>query len=242
MKKVLLIATTLLLTTLAFAQKNLRDVLYLKNGSIIRGNVIEIIPNEKVKIETTDKSLFIYNMSEVEKITKEEIPARESSKPKFSYSGYQLMLEIGMAEDVDYDFHYTKFSVINSYRFNPYVSLGIGTGIRAYVNQDIVGVPIFADFRWNIIKKRVTPYVSLGAGYLLNGSNNLEGIGAIVMPAVGVKFRFTKNIGLNLGISYDLTGGMRPDESYYNWNSGNYYYDNSKVVINAISFNAGVSF
>ena len=47
------------------------DVIYLKNGSIIRGMVMEQIPNESIKIQTADGSLFVYKMDEVLKITKE---------------------------------------------------------------------------------------------------------------------------------------------------------------------------
>jgi hypothetical protein len=47
------------------------DVVYLKNGSIIRGTLIELIPNVSLKIETKDGSVFFYKMEEVEKITKE---------------------------------------------------------------------------------------------------------------------------------------------------------------------------
>ncbi len=54
------------------------DVVYLKNGSIVRGTIIEQIPNESIKIETSDGSVFVFKMSDVEKITKEQAP---SSKP-----------------------------------------------------------------------------------------------------------------------------------------------------------------
>ncbi len=48
------------------------DVVYLKNGSIIKGIIMEQIPNESIKIQTKDGSLFVFKMEEVEKITKEE--------------------------------------------------------------------------------------------------------------------------------------------------------------------------
>ena len=44
------------------------DVVYLKNGSIIRGMVVETIPNETIKIRTADGSIFVYSLDEVEKI------------------------------------------------------------------------------------------------------------------------------------------------------------------------------
>ena len=47
------------------------DVVHLKNGSIIKGIVIETIPNETIKIETADGSIFVYPFDEVQKITKE---------------------------------------------------------------------------------------------------------------------------------------------------------------------------
>lgn len=48
------------------------DVVYLKNGSVIRGMIIEQVPNVSIKIQTADGSVFFYKMEEVEKITKEK--------------------------------------------------------------------------------------------------------------------------------------------------------------------------
>ena len=47
------------------------DVVYLKNGSIIKGMIIEQTPNVSLKIQTRDGSVFVYKMDEVEKMTKE---------------------------------------------------------------------------------------------------------------------------------------------------------------------------
>ena len=71
--KVLIIMLTLVLLApmVAKSQQQMDDVVYLKNGSIIRGMIIEQIPNQSLKIQTKDGSVFVYNMSEVEKMTKE---------------------------------------------------------------------------------------------------------------------------------------------------------------------------
>ncbi len=50
------------------------EVIYFKNGSSIKGVILEIIPNELVKIETKDKNIFVFKMTEILKITKEEKP------------------------------------------------------------------------------------------------------------------------------------------------------------------------
>lgn len=49
-----------------------QDVVYLKNGSIIRGVVIEQVPNVSLKIQTVDGNVFVFKMDEVLKITKEQ--------------------------------------------------------------------------------------------------------------------------------------------------------------------------
>ena len=59
-----------------FAQSSLQqmeDVLYLKDGSIVRGVVIEQIPGESLKIRTQGGSVFVYTMDEITKMTKEPL-------------------------------------------------------------------------------------------------------------------------------------------------------------------------
>lgn len=70
MKKVLLFLL-ICLSFNVFAQSSLEEVVYLKNGSIIRGTIIEQIPNVKIKIQTSEGNVFVYKYDEIEKITKE---------------------------------------------------------------------------------------------------------------------------------------------------------------------------
>lgn len=49
-----------------------RDIIYLKNGSIIKGVVIEQVINDYIKIESGD-NLFVYKFDEVLRIEKENI-------------------------------------------------------------------------------------------------------------------------------------------------------------------------
>jgi len=55
------------------AQTNYQEIVYLKNGSIIKCLVLEQIPNVSLKIRTSEGNIFIYEMKDVEKITKEGI-------------------------------------------------------------------------------------------------------------------------------------------------------------------------
>jgi len=70
MKKILILIACLLLTTIIFSQENI-DVIYLKNGSIIKGEITEMIPNDHIKIKTEGGNIFVYTINEIEKMEKE---------------------------------------------------------------------------------------------------------------------------------------------------------------------------
>ena len=64
--------TAFVMTSQAFAQQ-MEDVVYLKNGGLIRGTITEQIPSESLKIQTRDGNVFVYTMDEIAKISKEPV-------------------------------------------------------------------------------------------------------------------------------------------------------------------------
>lgn len=66
----------------AAAAVQMQDVVYLKNGSIVRGQIVELVPDGTVKIETADGSVFVFRMEEVERIAKEPQKGQHVSKPE----------------------------------------------------------------------------------------------------------------------------------------------------------------
>jgi hypothetical protein len=54
------------------------DVVYLKNGNIIKGTITERIPGESVTIETQDGNVWTFNFAEIERITTERTRAGEN--------------------------------------------------------------------------------------------------------------------------------------------------------------------
>jgi hypothetical protein len=48
-----------------------QDVVYLKKGSVVRGTVLEQIPDKSIKIQTIDGNTTIYQMNEIDKLSKE---------------------------------------------------------------------------------------------------------------------------------------------------------------------------
>ncbi|MBS1682028.1 MAG: hypothetical protein JST48_09965 [Bacteroidetes bacterium] len=57
--------------TTPLRQDKLVDVVYLKNGSIIRGTLMEQDPITHVKIQTQDGSIFVFKIDEILKVTRE---------------------------------------------------------------------------------------------------------------------------------------------------------------------------
>jgi hypothetical protein len=49
------------------------DVVYLKDGSVIRGTIVEQRPGESVLIRTRDGNTLPYTMDRIEKMTKETV-------------------------------------------------------------------------------------------------------------------------------------------------------------------------
>lgn len=68
MKKLIIVFAVLLFAVTVTAQE--RDIIYLKNGSVVKGSIMEYIPGKSVKIRTADGSIFVYSETEVDKIEK----------------------------------------------------------------------------------------------------------------------------------------------------------------------------
>lgn len=209
-----------------------RDILSLKNGSVIKGELIEAT-GEQVKFKTADGSLWVYGMSEVISVTKEkqaeetvaeETEAAPKKKKEFSKKGYRTQIE----QTLEFgDFVAFGYDAIFGYQFNSHLQLGGGIGLRGLsgeVTGDGFGVPLYADFKVNFLKTKVTPFADLKAGALITADPSFY-----FSPSVGVKIHFSKARALSIstGVAwaecdyYDYYGYYIGDEYYYN----EYYYD-----------------
>ena len=226
-------------STLAIAQNTFQDVVYLKNGSIARGTIVGLVPDKFVKIETSDRKAFVYQMDEVEKITKEEIQSNKyiSDKNPPFIQGYQGIAEIGYGfKTGDFGTDFIKVNIIHGLKVNPNFALGIGTGIRYYYDGQRTIVPFFADFRIKVLSYGVTPYLALGIGYSFNPLNDFEGEGILFNPSAGVSFRVTPRSAMIIGIGFDQQG-----LKFYGWSASSGIHKITMDLQN-ISINVGTSF
>jgi len=227
MKKYFTLVLFTLITTISFGQNNYEDVVYLKNGSIIRGIIIEQVPNKSIKIQTADRNVFVFKIDEVERMTREPLQSRRTSTTSSSgmRQGYKGIFEIGYEIGTgDFGIDRLKLNIINGYQINPVFSIGFGTGLRYYFDADVALMPIFANVRTYFIDHNVTPYLSLDIGYAFNASKrNFEGVGFLMNPTIGASYMISNRSAMNFGIGY----GMQRIERW---------------GVSAISINFGISY
>ena len=89
MKKIAAIIFCIIFTSMALSQQEYEEVVYLKNGSVIKGTIIEQIPDVSIKIQTKDGNIFVYQMEEIDRITTESTKPLEQVDNVVTYSVHQ---------------------------------------------------------------------------------------------------------------------------------------------------------
>lgn len=185
----LLLLSIVFLPDWSKAQSTYEDVVYLKNGSVIHGMIIEQVPNESIKIQTKDRNIFVFKMDEILKITKEEVQSTSVATDKKpaevvpvkkvkKVQGYTNITEMTFARsfthlEEEYDalgfYRYSHFVDINNgpclgiQTINGYQfnrHFSAGVGIGMKAYSDLFLVPLFLDLRATLLDAKVTPFVA----------------------------------------------------------------------------------
>jgi hypothetical protein len=87
MKKILFALLIFTIPFISIAQSGYFDeVVYLKNGSIYKGVIVEEVPGKSIKLLTKDQNIIAFQLDEIEKITKERLtPNYFSSKDENNF-------------------------------------------------------------------------------------------------------------------------------------------------------------
>jgi len=229
-----MVVVAILVTTIASAQTT-QEVVYLKNGNIVRGVIIEQIPNESLKIQTADGSVFAYKMNEVQKITKEQaISGNYYSKGNMGNnrgisSGYRGFVDLGYTlGSGEYKIGRIEFSTSHGYQINPYIFVGAGAGYNYFCTNDADahGIPVFAHARSEFLRNAISPFFDFKIGYSF-----LDTDGLYFSPSVGCHIQVSSSIGLNVSFGYTFQ-------------NVSYEYDGYSDSVNCggISFKFGIDF
>ncbi len=147
---------------------------------------------------------------------------------KKGYKGFaDMAFGAGLGEFGDNVF---SISTTHGYQFNPYVFIGAGVALNAYLDYETIYMPIYADARFNFINKRISPFVSTKLGYSV-----ADGTGLCHATDFGASFLFKKKFGLNVSMGYAI---QQAEMFYYT----GYSYDNDTEILGNISFKVGFEF
>ena len=216
MKRFILISTCLLFaaTSVLFAQNAKERIVYLKDGSVVKGIIIEQITNESLKIQTIDGSVYSFLIDDIEKVAKGNLQPDNLDITRWTpsdISGYRGFADIGYTAgigDVTHRIDRAEFVTSHGYQFNPHLFLGAGAGIHYYFDNpghrtETLMVPCFADFRWTMLNRRASPLLGVKAGYSLGTNDNFDG-GSYLALFLGAKFMISNKSEINFSASYSI--------------------------------------
>jgi hypothetical protein len=146
--------------------------------------------------------------------------------------GYKVIVEVGFGIPVGFNGESrVKLNLINGIQFNPYTSIGIGTGFLGVYDRMLV--PVFADFRCYILNKKTSPYLSFDMGYSFNADNSFEGQGFLWSISIGININLSRNISMNLGVGYD--------SQKLDWYNSHIIYPSPGRAVRVSEFDSGMS-
>lgn len=177
----------------------------------------------------------------------------------FAQKGYEKSVEVGAAIGVgDYSNNAFVACMINGYRINKYVMIGVGAGIgySNYLNGVMVEktttteyrmdawlVPIFATAKANFSKSKTSPFGRIDVGYTFDLNQYIKDApGFMITPSVGIDF------GLDGGRSiYAMLGlNLQATEYTYTNNIGTTVSDwevsKKSELLKAVSLKVGITF
>ncbi|RMG23549.1 MAG: hypothetical protein D6730_14295 [Bacteroidetes bacterium] len=198
----------------------LEDVVYLHNGSIIRGQLLENVPGSHVRIGILGGSELVYQYEEIERITQEPSPYRNiklklykddmpvTYRQKGIYNLFSLGMGFGENEwggTANVSFQYRL-----GWHFGQYLNAGLGSGLDPYGAG--LFMPVWAEIHGDLMQKVVSPHyvLQLGYGIPVEQSWNilvLEG-GPLLHAGVGFKVNTRRRT------EWTFTWGFKAQHTY----------------------------
>ncbi len=126
MKKSVLFFLMVVVPFVVLSQQHIyKDVVELKNGSVIKGIIIEQIPNQQIKIQTADGSLFVFQIDEIAKLRKEFITEEQTNyfQQDKGYIGLSLGMSIPVGDASSAPNGITLSLIDFGYRFHPNIGI-----------------------------------------------------------------------------------------------------------------------
>lgn len=217
-----LLLSILLFSSQLFAQSTEEfrrtDVVYLKNGSIFRGQIAAYEIGGDLALRLAEDRVMHIDAKSIKKIVQETTEAEKMGQAAettiekiyaFREKGLHFSTTLGYIGGNDQFGNYTDgfnahFQSI--YQFNRLVGAGLGVGVDFYnVNLGSI-VPIYTSVRGYLKAKNVSPYYQLAAGFGIpivdegtSGFTNSKG-GYYLAPELGFRFNGSADTNFFMGL------------------------------------------
>lgn len=202
-----------LLCSLALVQAQGRDLVKLKDGSVVRGTITEHFKGDHLRILTDEGRAYEFADSLIAKQKLKNGQRVVSVKQKGYFNNTSVGLLIGHS-------NYrggmgASFQTVNGYQFLGHFSAGLGVGIDGLNGYRVM--PVFADVRAYLRKEALSPFVVLNGGYSFHRSRdrggyypytldltapNEMGGGMMFGARVGVRNYTSTHFGITLSAGY----------------------------------------
>src|SRR5690606_22278118 len=114
------------------------DVVYLKDGRVIKGSIIKPLDASGVQIMTTESDVYTFSAAEVSRVAREEIVHDNLKNKVFVQDGKGFTnittlgygFGIGSMGDANNDEDYFAIHTVNGFHVNRTISLGLGVGVE----------------------------------------------------------------------------------------------------------------
>lgn len=227
MDKVFVFIFCVVLFPVSLKAQSGEDIIYLKNGSVLRGNVLENEAGIKVRFEMIGHNQLVIPDSAIKMIMMNQ-PKKPSGKETLS-SPVELAANVSFYGGIK---NSGGFTFVTSYLFPFRMSAGVGIGTEWFDYQQL---PFSADVSYCFLEGAWSPYLYAKGGYALplskkdkdyepeNYGGVLAGVGA------GMRFNFAKRNALifSLGYRYQKTKSVL----------GNYVWHSSGQLNETVTYN-----
>lgn len=195
----------------AYGQKDMDDVVFLKNGSKIHGRILQVYPDSMVQIKQEGGSVWIFPMKDVRMIAKEE---KIRQRPYInSLTGYQTGASIGFLVRSGSNNNLSSKApltvhVLNTYGITPAISAGAGVGLEFF---QVTHMPLYLDLRYYYNRRSYASYLFMQGGAMIplgHKQKDFEGwsykgkTGYLLNPGVGFLFPLNEKSAFSISFSY----------------------------------------
>ncbi|MBE0660912.1 MAG: hypothetical protein IH597_00460 [Bacteroidales bacterium] len=185
------------------AQKLRGDAVYLRNGSVVTGHIIQNDSIRGLKI-SNDCGIWFYEPHEIDSTGRYFGDKYFSSKER----GYVNISSFGLLFGYE-NFPIPSLTMVHGMKVNSGISGGVGIGYEYF---DWGVVPVFADARYYFHDAGFSPYLLAQAGYAItlerNPNNNWGNLvrrnfgGPLLSVGAGIRAGISKNSAFTFSIAY----------------------------------------